>query len=323
MGRILVTHRLPEGGTDPLLAAGHDVTDGFGDGPCTASELSALVGGFDAMVCLLTDPVTEEVLRAGAAGRLKAIGNVAVGYNNIDVRTATELGIPVCNTPGVLDETTADLAFLLILAASRLASEAETDLRAGCWHGWGINQYLGREVHRAVLGLVGFGRIGQAVARRAEGFGMEVLCHSRRPPDLGRAASSRYMDDLDELMRISDIVSVHVPLTEDTRHLIGPRQLELLGPNGVLVNTSRGPVVDEEALAKALHEKTIFAAGIDVYEDEPRVHPDLLTAPRAVLLPHIGSATRETRTEMARLACEGVCEILAGREPPNLVRLTG
>jgi glyoxylate reductase len=323
MGRILVTHRLPEGGTDPLSEAGHSVTDGFGDDPCTADDLAALAGDFDAIVCLLTDPITEQVLRAGAAGSLKAVGNVAVGYNNIDVAAATRLGIPVCNTPGVLDETTADLAFFLILAASRLASEAETDLRTGNWHGWGINQYLGRDVHGAVLGLVGFGRIGQAVARRADGFGMEVLCHSRRPPDLPPGASSRYVDSLDELMKISDIVSVHVPLTADTKHLIGTPELELLGPNGVLVNTARGPVVDEAALAKALHDGTIFAAGIDVYEEEPKVHPDLLSAPRAVLLPHIGSATRETRTEMARLACQGVCEILAGREPPNLVRWKG
>ncbi|MFZ0666117.1 MAG: D-glycerate dehydrogenase [Acidimicrobiales bacterium] len=324
MGRVLVTHRLPEGGTDPLVAAGHSIADGFGDAACSAQELSAVADDYDAIICLLTDPIDESVLKAGSKGRLKAVGNVAVGYNNIDVAAADWLGIAVCNTPGVLDQTTADLAFLLILAASRLASEAERDLRAGRWSGWGINQYLGREVHGSVLGLLGFGRIGQAVARRADGFGMEVLHHARRRPSAdGTAAASRYVEDLDELMRISDIVSVHVPLTAETTHLIGAQQLELLGPNGVLVNTSRGPVVDEAALARSLHENQIFAAGIDVYEHEPEMHPELLTAPRTVLLPHIGSATRETRTRMARLACEGVCDILAGRQPENLVRWRG
>jgi glyoxylate reductase len=314
--KVLVTHRLPEGGTDPLIAAGHEITEGFGDAPCSAQELAELAGDFDAVVCLLTDPMNEEVLRAGAAGRLKAVGNVAVGYNNIDVAAAARLGIAVCNTPGVLDETTADLAFLLVLAASRLASEAERDLRGDRWHGWGINQYLGREVHGSVLGLVGYGRIGQAVARRASGFGMEVLHHSRNP-----TGSPGYVSDLDELMKVSEVVSLHVPLNEATHHLVGARQLELLGSDGVLVNTSRGPVVDEAALARALVDGTIFAAGLDVYEDEPTIHPALLEAPRTVLLPHIGSATRATRTRMARLACEGICDLLAGREPANLVRI--
>jgi glyoxylate reductase len=314
VARVLVTHRLPEGGTDPLVDAGHEIVDGFGDDACTPSELAALAPQFDAIVCLLTDPIDADVLRSGAGGLLKVVGNVAVGYNNIDVSEAAALGISVCNTPGVLDETTADLAFLLVLAASRLASDAERDLRAGRWHGWGINQYLGRDVQGSVLGLVGYGRIGQAMARRAAGFGMHVLHHTRSDTGL-----PGYVGDLDELMRLSEIVSLHVPLTGSTRHLIGPRQLHLLGADGVLVNTSRGPVVDEASLAAALKEQTIFAAGLDVYEAEPAIHPGLLTAPRVVLLPHIGSATRATRTRMARLACEGVCEVLAGRKPENLV----
>ena len=316
MGRVLVTQRLPEGGTDPLLAAGHEVVGATGDDPWSASDLAAQAGDFDAIVCLLTDPIDAEVLRAGAAGALRVVANVAVGFNNIDVAAAADLGIAVCNTPGVLDETTADIAFLLILAASRLASAAEADLRAGRWNGWGINQYLGRDVHGSVLGIVGYGRIGVAVARRAEGFGMKVLHHSRRP-----TGSHGYVGTLDELMESSEVVSVHVPLNPETWHLVGRRQLEQLGPDGVLVNTSRGPVVDEAELARALHEGTIFAAGVDVYEDEPAVHPDLLTAPRAVLLPHIGSGSRATRTRMARLACEGVVEVLSGREPSNLVKV--
>ena len=317
MGRILVTHRLPEGGTDPLNEAGHELVDGFGDAPCSATDIAALAPEFDGIVCLLTDPIDARVLRAGASGRLKVVGNVAVGYNNIDVATADDLGIRVCNTPGVLDETTADLAFLLVLAASRLATEAGSDLRSGQWHGWGINQYLGRDVHGAVLGLVGFGRIGKAMARRAEGFGMTVLHHSRRT-----TGAPGFVSDLDELMAASDVVSLHVPLTDDTRHLVGRPQLDLLGPDGVLVNTSRGPVVDEAALAESLSDGTIFAAGLDVYENEPAIHPALLSAPRTVLMPHIGSATRATRTRMARLACEGVRDVLAGGEPDNLVRAT-
>jgi glyoxylate reductase len=242
------------------------------------------------------------------------VANVAVGYDNIDVAAAGALAIAVCNTPGVLDETTADLAFLLILAASRLGSEAERDVRDGSWTGWGIRQYLGRDVHGAVLGLVGYGRIGAAVARRASGFGMEVLHHTRH--DTGEPG---YVGSLDQLLRAADIVSLHVPLTEQSRHLIGRRELELMGPEAVLVNTARGPVVDEEALAQALHDGTIFAAGIDVYEREPEIHPRLRDAPRTVLLPHIGSATQATRAQMARMACDGVCAVLAGSTPSNLV----
>jgi glyoxylate reductase len=239
---------------------------------------------------------------------------VAVGFDNIDVAAARRLGIDVCNTPGVLDETTADLAFLLILAACRLAWEAERDLRAGTWAGWGINQYLGRDVHGAVLGLVGYGRIGAAVARRAEGFGMTVVHHTRH--DTGVPG---YTASLDHLLSEADIVSLHVPLNDATRHLIGRPQLALMQGHAVVVNTARGPVIDEEALADALHDGTIFAAGLDVYEREPAIHPRLLEAPRTVLLPHIGSATQATRAQMARMACNGVCAVLDGARPPNLV----
>ena len=314
MARVLVTRRLPEGGTDPLHAAGHEVVERSGDTPYQHIELVAESPNVDALVCLLTDRIDEEVLRAGTSGRLRVVGNVAVGYDNIDVAAARALGVAVCNTPGVLDETTADLAFSLILAASRCATDAERDLRAGSWQGWGINQYLGHDVHGATLGLVGYGRIGQAVGRRAAGFGMQVLHHTRHP-----TGTPGYVATLDELLTRSDVVSLHVPLTDSTRHLVGRRELERMRPTAVLVNTARGPVVDEEALADALHDGRIFAAGIDVYEHEPAVHPRLLTAPRTVLLPHIGSASRATRTQMARIACQGVCDVLAGRVPENLV----
>ena len=214
----------------------------------------------------------------------------------------------------MLDDTTADLAFLLILAAARRIWEAESDLRAGKWPGWDIDQYLGRDVHGAVLGVVGFGRIGQAVARRATGFGMEVLHHTRR--DTGIVG---WRGDLDRLLAESDIATLHVPLTHETRHLIDARRLALMKPDAVLVNTSRGPVVDEEALAVALEEGAIFAAGLDVYEREPEVHPRLLVAPRTVLLPHVGSASLATRTRMARVAAENVVAVLGGDRPKNPV----
>jgi glyoxylate reductase len=276
-------------------------------------ELAAAAPTVDAIVSLLTDRIDATVLRAGA-GRLRVVANVAVGYDNIDVGTARELGIVVCNTPGVLDETTADVAFLLLLAASRLATGAEADLRAGRWTGWGINQYLGQDVHGATLGIVGWGRIGQAVARRAAGFGMTVLHHARR--DTGEPG---YVAELDELLGRVDAVSLHVPLTAETRHLIDARRLGLMRPTAVLVNTARGPVVDEAALAAALHAGRLFAAGLDVYEREPAVHPELLTAPRTVLLPHIGSASVATRTRMGRTAAESVRRVLAGEDADTAV----
>jgi len=315
VARVLVTRRLPAGGIDPLVAAGHDVVvEHDDDRPLSPNELRDAVRDVDAVVCLLTDRIDAEVIKAGAS-RLRVVANVAVGYDNIDVSAANDAGVAVCNTPGVLDETTADLAFLLILAASRLASEAEGDLRAGRWLGWGINQYLGRDVHGATLGLVGHGRIGSAVARRAAGFGMQVLHHTRTDTGL-----PGWRADLDQMLAESDVISLHVPLSDATRHLIDARRLARLRPTAVLVNTSRGPIVDEEALAVALEDGRLFAAGLDVFEREPEVHPRLLDAPHTVLLPHIGSGSVVTRTRMARLACEGAVAVLAGEQPANLVR---
>lgn len=314
VGRVVVTRRLPEGGTDPLVAAGHEVHPNDGDDPFTKAELCAAARDADALLCVLTDRIDEDVLAAGG-DRLRVVATVAVGYDNVDVGAATARGIAVCNTPGVLDETTADLAFLLILAASRLASDAERDLRAGSWPGWGITQYLGQDAHGATLGVVGYGRIGQAVARRGAGFGMQVLHHTRTPTGM-----PGYVADLDHLLAECDVVSLHVPLTDDTRHLVDAPRLALMKPTAVLVNTARGPVVDEEALARALEDGVLFAAGLDVYEREPQIHPRLLAAPRTVLLPHVGSASRATRTRMARLACDGIVTVLQGGQPPNLVR---
>lgn len=314
-GRVLVTRKLPTGGLDPLAAAGHQLLRRDDDVALTHEELVAGAATVDAIVCLLTDRIDAAVITAGAAtGRLRVVANVAVGYDNIDVAAAARAGVAVCNTPGVLDETTADLAFALALAASRVLSAAEADLRRGRWAGWGIDQYLGHDVWGATLGLVGFGRIGRAVARRATGFSMRVLHHARGP-----TGEAGYVAELDQLLAEADVVSLHVPLSESTLHLIDDRRLRVMKPTAVLVNTSRGPVVDEVALATALEEGRLFAAGLDVYEREPQVHPRLLQAPRTVLLPHIGSATVATRTRMARMASEAVVEVLAGRTPPNLV----
>lgn len=306
MARILVTTDLP-GGLGPL--EGHAVDQ---RAAMTHGDLVRSVPGARGLLCLLTDRIDAEVI--AAAGDLEVIGNIAVGYDNVDVEAATRRGIAVCNTPGVLDETTADLAFALILAASRRLREAEMDLRAGGWSGWAIDQYLGHDVHGATLGLVGYGRIGRAVARRAAGFDMDVLHHCRTA-----TGEAGYVADLHELLARSDIVSLHVPLTDETHHLIGRAELGRMPSHGILVNTARGPVVDEDALVEALEDGTVFAAGLDVHEHEPQVHPGLVDRPDVVLLPHIGSATVATRTAMVRTAAEGVADVLAGRTPAHLV----
>jgi glyoxylate reductase len=315
--RVFVTRPLPPGGTDPLTGANGpgpacEVVQRPDDEPLDKEGLiAALNGGFDGVVAVLTERFDADVFAAGN-GRLRVVANVAVGYDNIDLEAATEAGVVVCNTPGILDDTTADLAFLLILAASRRSSEAEATLRQGRWSGFHMDEFLGRDVSRATLGLVGYGRIGRAVARRAQGFGMEVLHHTRRP-----TGEPGWIAGLAELLGRADIVSLHVPLSPQSRHLIGRAELAVMKPTAVLVNTARGPVVDEEALAEALEQGVIFAAGIDVYEREPEVHPRLLAAPGAVLLPHIGSATVATRTAMARLASSSARAVLAGQIPQN------
>ncbi|HXW38281.1 MAG TPA: D-glycerate dehydrogenase [Acidimicrobiales bacterium] len=308
MGRVLVTHPLPAGGTDALVAAGHELLEPSG------RPLADWAPEVDGILCLLTDPIDAAVLKAGAAGNLRVVSLAAVGYDNVDVAEAAALGVTVCNTPGVLDESTADLAFLLVLAANRLSSDAERDLRAGAWTGWDISDHLGTDVWGTCLGLVGYGRIGQAVARRAEGFGMEVLHHARS--DTGVPG---YVAELPELLARADTVSLHVPLTPETRHLIGAAELATMKPTAVLVNTARGAVVDEPALARALERGELHAAGLDVYSHEPAIDPELLAAPRTVLLPHIGSATTRTRVAMARMAAEAICAVLAGRMPAHTV----
>jgi glyoxylate reductase len=267
----------------------------------------------DGIVCLLTDPIDAHLI--DAAQSLRVISNVAVGYDNIDVAAATVRGIPVGNTPGILTETTADLAFALILAAARRVTEAERFLRDGKWRTWDPNLLLGYDVHGATLGIVGYGKIGRAVARRAAGFGMRVIFTSRSdPPRAGGDPPSERVD-LETLLRESDFVSLHVPLTPETRHLIGENELRAMKRSAVLVNTARGGIIDQAALVRALEAGWIAAAGLDVMEVEPIPAGDaLLRAPNVVLLPHIGSASHRTRERMAAVAVENCLAGLRGEK---------
>jgi glyoxylate reductase len=311
--RVLVVAQLPTEWLEPLQTAGLDVhlaPELAGD----HAALCAAAADADAIVSLLSATIDAEVLAAGALGRLRVVGNVAVGYDNVDLAAAHRYHVAVCNTPGVLDSATADVAMLLILAACRGATAAQASLRQGEWHGWELTGYLGKDLAGARLGLVGFGGIGQAVAARATAFSMEVRHHTRRP-----TGQPGHVPDLDTLLSDSDVVSIHVPLTPETLGLFGTKRISCMPRGSVLVNTARGGIVDEEALVDALISGHLAGAGLDVFDHEPNVSPRLLSAPRLTLLPHIGSATWATREAMTRLACQGVADVLAGRMPANLV----
>ena len=313
--KVLVTREIPEAGLRPLEA--YDLTV-LSEAPPARDELLEAAKGAEGVLSNVTEKMDPEFMDAAGSG-LKVIANMAVGYDNVDVEAAKERGIVVTNTPGVLDETTADTAFMLLLAAARRLGESERTLRAGNWAWWGPKLFVGVDVWGKTLGIVGMGRIGQAVAKRGRGFGMEILYHNRsRKEDAERELDARYAD-LEELLQTADFVSIHTPLTEETRHLIGPEELDKMKRTAVLVNTSRGPVVDEGALADALSDGRIFAAGLDVYENEPEVHAKLLRLENAVLAPHIGSGSQETRDRMAVLAAENVVAVLAGEEPKTPV----
>lgn len=318
--RVVVTQYVYPDALRRLTDAGLEVVARDDDRPASHEELVAMASSADALVCLLTDHVDEEVLRASA--ELAVVANVAAGFNNIDVAAATRAGVAVTNAPGVLTEATADLTFALLLAAARRIPEGDAAVRAGDLAPWKLEQEpLGIDVHGQTLGLLGFGQIGRAVARRAQGFGMRVLCstRSRMSAEDERAAGVEHVD-VDTLLRESDFLSVHVPLTEQTRAAIDADALRRMKTTAVLVNTARGPVVDEAALADALARGIIAGAGLDVFENEPAVHPGLLALrERVVLLPHLGSATRSTRTAMVDLAVDNVLAAMAGERPPNLV----
>jgi glyoxylate reductase len=305
VARVFVTRPLPGDALDRLRTRGHDVEVWPDRLPPPPEALWDHVAAADALLCMLTDRVDTELL--DAAPRLRAIANYAVGSDNIDLEAARARGIPVGVTPGVLTDATADIAFALILAIARRLPEGEAAVRAGEWLTWGPDWLLGRDVHGATLGIVGQGRIGGAVARRADGFGMNVVHHSR---------SSGI--PLDELLTQADFVSLHVPLTPETRHLIDAAALERMRPTAYLVNTARGGIVDQDALAAALHAGSIAGAALDVTEPEP-LPPDhpLLDAPNLIVLPHLGSATHATREAMADLAVDNLLAALDGNPMPN------
>jgi glyoxylate reductase len=278
------------------------------------SELLARIAEKDALVCLLTDPVDREVL--DSAPHLKIVANVAVGFNNVDVPYARARGVVVTNTPDVLTEAVADFTWAMILGITRRLGEGERLVRSGAWTGWALDQLLGMELRGKQLGLVGIGRIARAVAARAPVFGVRVAYAARRHVD----SFDGELMSLDRLLVTSDVLSLHVPLTPETKHLIDRKALARMKRSAYLINTSRGPVVDEEALAWALQNHLLSGAALDVYEREPAVHPDLLALENVLLLPHLGSATTETRTAMADLAAENVMAVLGGRPPLTPVR---
>ncbi|SHE73771.1 Lactate dehydrogenase [Streptoalloteichus hindustanus] len=291
------------------------------DRPPTRAELLAGVSGAAGVIALLTERVDEELLVA-AGDQLRVVANVAVGFDNVDVAAAGRRGVVVTNTPDVLDEATADLAFGLLLAVSRRVVEADRFLRSGAPWSWAPTLFTGLDVSAgATLGIVGLGRIGMAVARRARAFRMRVLATGRRAHGAEAAALGVQPSTLDELLERGDVVSLHCPLTPQTRHLIDERALARMKPTAILVNTARGPVVDEAALVAALRDGVIAGAGLDVFENEPEVHPGLLGLDNVVLVPHIGSAGLATRDAMGLLAIDNVAAVLAGRPP--LTPVTG
>lgn len=309
---------MSEAGLAPLRAAGLDVVMRRATGPVPRAELLAAVRGVAALVSLMSDSVDDELLDA-AGGSLRVVANYAVGYDNIDVGACAARGVVVCNTPDVLTDATADHAFALLLGVARRLLDGDRLVRSGTWSGWEPDQLLGRQVAGATLGIVGMGRIGAGVATRAAAFGMRVLYHNRnRSPELERRTGAAPAS-LDELLATSDFVSLHCPLTPATHHLIDARALALMKTTAVLVNTARGPVVDEAALVEALEAGRLWGAGLDVFEREPQVAARLRDLPNVLLAPHTGSATDVARDGMARLCAEAIVTVLAGGTPPNVV----
>ena len=316
--KIVVTRRIPEPALDLLREAG-DVWVSPEDRPLETEELHDAVSGADVAVTLLHDKVDDAFLDA-AGDQLRAVCNVAVGFDNIDVSAATRRGVLITNTPGVLTEATADLAMTLILAATRRIGEGERLIRAREPWSWHMFMLLGMGLQDKTLGVVGLGAIGQAVARRARAFGMQIVYFDAQPADeqVERELRARRVE-LDELLASADVVTIHAPLMEETRHLINADRLAQMKDTAYLVNSARGPIVEEAALVDALRSGQIAGAGLDVYENEPEVHPGLLELDNVVLLPHLGSATIETRTAMGVLAAKNALAVLRGEQPPTPV----
>lgn len=312
---LYVTRLLPQPVLDSILEQ-YWMSAEPTDRPPTEEELRGGFAQAQAVICTLTDRIDASLL--SQAKRLKIIANYAVGYNNIDLAAAAQRGIVVTNTPDVLTDATADLTWALLLALTRRVVEGDAWVRTGNWVGWAPTQMLGADVSGKTLGIVGMGRIGQAVAQRAAGFRMSVIYASRQgvcsPPGVSWVWRS-----LDEVVAECDFLSLHVPLTEATHHLIDRRKLALMKPTAYIINTSRGPVIDEDALVSALEARTIAGAGLDVYEHEPTVHARLRSLPNVVLLPHLGSATLGTRVRMGFICLDNIAAVLGGRPAPNRV----
>lgn len=317
MKKVFVTRSLPPPGLQ-MLSERYEVEVNPHDRVLEKDEIISGVKDKDALVCLLTDTIDKDIIDSGVY--LKIISNYAVGYNNIDFKYATKKEIVVTNTPGVLSETTADLAFALLAAVARRIPEGDKFMREGKFRGWAPELMLGSDIHGKTLGIVGMGRIGALVAKRAQGFDMEILYHSTsRKPEFESQLGIKFAR-LDDLLRESDFVSLHVPLTSETTGLIGERELALMKPTAYLINTSRGEVVDERALIAALKERRLGGAGLDVFWGEPaNVNPELYSLENTVLIPHIGSASFETRSKMAEMAASAVIDVMEGRKPTHIV----
>ena len=312
--RVAVTSRLP-GAAVEWLERAHEVRVHAGEPITGEDELVEFIADADAALTLLQNPVTDRVLER--CPNLRVVGNCAVGFDNIDLEAARSRGVWVTNTPDVLTEATADLTWALILAATRRLGEAERFLRSGAFHGWALDMLLGSAIQGRQLGVVGFGRIGRAVARRASGFGMTVAYSD--PEELTDPDPPATWMPLDELVATSHVVTLHAPLDEGSRHLMDEERLRRMARGAFLINTARGPLIDEAALVRVLAEGHLGGAGLDVFEDEPSIHPGLLDREDVVLLPHIGSATVETRAAMAELAAKNILAVLAGDDPPTPV----
>jgi lactate dehydrogenase-like 2-hydroxyacid dehydrogenase len=315
--RVLVTREIPDEAVRRLKEH-FTVESNQKDLPVSPRQLLQKLKGQDGVVTLSTDIVSDAVLAKNP--QLKIVSNVAVGYNNLDVAAATKRGVMLTNTPGVLDDTTADLTWALILAAARGLANADRTVRSGRWKRWRMMEFLGQDIYGKTIGICGFGRIGRRVARRAMGFDMKVLYASRgrAPESVEQEFRASYVDK-HTLLRESDVVSLHLPLVPETRHFIGAAELALMKKTAILVNASRGPVVDEKALVKALRSRRISAAGLDVYENEPALAPGLAALPNTVFTPHIGSGSFETRLRMSDMAVTNCIAGLTGQRPPNLL----
>lgn len=316
MSRIFVTRMIPQPGIDKLKSAFDDVEVFSENRDLTKAELINSMQGCDVLLSILTNPIDNEVIDSNP--HLKGICNYAVGYNNIDVEYAKTQNIAVTNTPDVLTDTTADLTWALIMSAARRVLEGDQMMRNNFYAGWEPMMLLGQDVHHKVLGIIGMGRIGQAVAVRAVGFGMRIIFHNSNCPVANLPFEAECVD-LDNIYKEADFITIHAPLTPQTRHLVSDREFGLMKRTAVLINTARGPIVDENALVRALKEHQIFAAGLDVYESEPAMTEGLADLPNVVILPHIGSASIETRTNMALLAAENAVLILNNQPPKTPV----